>query len=108
MSDGYTPLKLLGVIRGGMEKESEMHERFMRWRIRGEWFENARPIRRFVRANGLRTYRPEKPMRLRISDELQRQIDDWRAEQTPIPTMAEAIRQLIEAGLAQEKKKRAA
>jgi hypothetical protein len=37
---------------------------------------------------------------LRFSPDLLRQIDNWRRQQSNLPTRAEAIRRLIERGLA--------
>jgi len=40
---------------------------------------------------------------LRLSDPLSKAIDDWRRKQTDIPTRSEAIRRLVEKGLADAK-----
>jgi hypothetical protein len=29
---------LLGAVKGGLDKEAEMHQRFVNWRFGGEWF----------------------------------------------------------------------
>lgn len=39
------------------------------------------------------------PVQVRCQDELLKAIDDWRADQRPIPSRPEAIRQLAEIGL---------
>lgn len=41
----------------------------------------------------------DKPFQMRASEEWLRKIDDWRRKQPDIPSRAEAIRQLVEAGL---------
>lgn len=41
----------------------------------------------------------DKVFQMRSSEEFLRRIDDWRREQTDIPSRAEAIRRLIELGL---------
>lgn len=38
-------------------------------------------------------------VQLRLSDDLARQIDDFRRQQADIPTRSEAIRRLVERGL---------
>lgn len=47
--------------------------------------------------------KPDQPKNalkgVRISDELVKQIDDWRRVQPDIPSQDEAIRRLVEAGL---------
>lgn len=53
----------------------------------------------------VRTVRPMKDERfeMRVSEDFLRQIDDWRRQQPDLPSRAEAIRRLIEAGLAAQK-----
>jgi len=41
----------------------------------------------------------DKVFQMRSSEEFLRRIDDWRREQTDIPSRSEAIRRLIELGL---------
>jgi|HubBroStandDraft_4_1064222.scaffolds.fasta_scaffold1283362_1 hypothetical protein len=41
----------------------------------------------------------DRVFQMRASEEFLRQIDDWRREQPDLPSRAEAIRRLIEAGL---------
>jgi len=36
---------------------------------------------------------------VRVPNELSEKIDEWRAQQRPIPSTPEAIRQLVEIGL---------
>jgi hypothetical protein len=43
-----------------------------------------------------------KSLRIRFDDDIVRRLDAWRAEQRPIPSVAEACRQLIARGLAGE------
>jgi hypothetical protein len=48
----------------------------------------------------------ETPNRsVRLPEQLWEQIDDWRAEERPIPARSEAIRRLIELGLATDAKR---
>jgi len=48
------------------------------------------------------------PVMVRCKQPLLDDVDDWRSRQRPIPSRAEAIRQLTALGLAAEKKGRAA
>ena len=41
----------------------------------------------------------DKVFQMRASEDFLRRIDDWRRAKTDIPSRAEAIRRLIEAGL---------
>jgi hypothetical protein len=43
---------------------------------------------------------------MRASEEFLRSIDDWRRHQPDLPSRAEAIRRLVEAGLKTQKPKR--
>ena len=43
---------------------------------------------------------------MRFSEDLLRQVDEWRRHQSDLPARAEAIRRLIEAGLKARKPKR--
>lgn len=45
------------------------------------------------------TQKLDKPYQIRLSDDFWREVDDWRAEQRPVPTRAEALRRLVESGL---------
>jgi hypothetical protein len=45
----------------------------------------------------------DKVFQMRASEEFFRQIDQWRREQPDIPSRSEAIRRLIELGLAAAK-----
>jgi hypothetical protein len=56
--------------------------------------------------------KPDEPpaLHMRVSDQFLRDVDDWRREQTDIPSRAEAIRRLVARGLRaeeQDRKKRA-
>lgn len=42
------PLRLLAIMRASQHMERELHVRFAEFRLHGEWFELAEPIRRFV------------------------------------------------------------
>jgi hypothetical protein len=44
----------------------------------------------------------DKVFQMRATDEFLRRIDDWRRQQSALPSRAEAIRRLIEAGLRAE------
>ena len=44
----------------------------------------------------------DKVFQMRATDEFLRRIDDWRRQQPELPSRAEAIRRLIEAGLRAE------
>jgi hypothetical protein len=46
-----------------------------------------------------RTEKPGEAKLVRMTAELMRRIADWRQEQMDLPTEAETIRRLIEAGL---------
>ena len=46
-------LRLLGLIVGPIDKERELHKRFARLRIRGEWFQHAAEIVDYFRENGI-------------------------------------------------------
>ena len=46
------PLELIGVLNGTLEDEAELHERFMRNHIRGEWFRRAEEILSHFSGNG--------------------------------------------------------
>jgi len=46
----------------------------------------------------------DKVFQMRASEEWLRKIDDWRRQQSDIPSRAEAIRRLVEAGLANRSK----
>lgn len=41
----------------------------------------------------------EHTFQMRVSQQWLERIDEWRARQKPIPSRAEAIRRLVEAGL---------
>lgn len=47
-----------------------------------------------------------KPLQIRVTDEWLLLVDDWRRKQPVIPSRAEAIRRLVEIGVAAETKKR--
>lgn len=49
-------LALEGAIAGGFEKERELHERYAKWRVRGEWFTITPSIEDEIEAST----RPEK------------------------------------------------
>ncbi|MDE2103119.1 MAG: hypothetical protein KGL39_38090 [Patescibacteria group bacterium] len=40
-----------------------------------------------------------RPFHVRLSDAFLLKLDDWRREQHDLPSRAEAIRQLVEAGM---------
>jgi metal-responsive CopG/Arc/MetJ family transcriptional regulator len=42
---------------------------------------------------------------VRLQDDLLEQLDDWRSQQRPIPSRAEAIRQHLELSLAKTRRK---
>ena len=42
------PLRLLATMTGGRREEYELHDRFQRHRLEGEWFEPAAPILEYV------------------------------------------------------------
>lgn len=44
-------LALEGAIAGGFEKERELHERYAKWRVRGEWFTITPSIEREIDAS---------------------------------------------------------
>lgn len=44
-----------------------------------------------------------RPLQIRVSEQWLAGVDDWRRKQTKIPSQAEAIRRLVELGLAAEK-----
>jgi len=44
----------------------------------------------------------DKVFQMRATDEFLRRVDDWRRQQPELPSRAEAIRRLIEAGLRAE------
>lgn len=44
----------------------------------------------------------EHTFQMRVSQKWLERIDEWRAQQKPIPSRAEAIRRLVEAALARE------
>ena len=43
----------------------------------------------------------EKQFQMRVSDQFLRTIDDWRRKQPDLPSRAEAVRRLVDAGLSQ-------
>jgi hypothetical protein len=45
-----------------------------------------------------------RPYQIRLSTSFWRKVDEWRRQQEEIPPRAEAIRRLVEAGLAAESK----
>lgn len=45
-----------------------------------------------------------RPYQIRLSTSFWRKVDEWRRQQQEIPARAEAIRRLVEAGLAAEHK----
>lgn len=45
-----------------------------------------------------------KPYQIRLATSFWKKVDEWRRQQDEIPTRAEAIRRLVEAGLAAESK----
>jgi len=45
----------------------------------------------------------DRPFQMRVSEEFLAAIDDWRTKQRPVPSRSEAIRQLVEAGIAAKK-----
>jgi hypothetical protein len=47
-----------------------------------------------------------KPYQIRLTPAFWKAVDEWRRGQDEIPTRAEAIRRLVEAGLAAEQKPR--
>lgn len=46
-----------------------------------------------------------RPLQIRVSEPWLAEIDNWRRKQTKIPSQAEAIRRLVEIGIAAEKRK---
>jgi len=46
-----TKLDLLGIITGYTDKESELHLKFDKYRIRGEWFEYTEEIKNYIETN---------------------------------------------------------
>ena len=42
------PLVLLGYVHGGADKESEIHEKFRAYHLRGEWFLMAPEVESFI------------------------------------------------------------
>ena len=44
----HADLRLLATIPGGRKRERELHRRFAQYHIRGEWFEYALPIKKFI------------------------------------------------------------
>lgn len=47
----HEPVKVLGVMEGGLKKERDMHGKFAESRIRGEWFKPTSDIIEFVESN---------------------------------------------------------
>lgn len=45
-----------------------------------------------------------RPYQIRLSTSFWKKVDEWRRQQEKIPQRAEAIRRLVEAGLAAESK----
>lgn len=45
-----------------------------------------------------------RPYQIRLSTSFWKKVDEWRRQQEEIPPRAEAIRRLVEAGLAAESK----
>src|SRR5215203_3352269 len=43
----------------------------------------------------------EKQFQMRVSEQFLRTIDDWRRKQPDLPSRAEAVRRLVDAGLSQ-------
>jgi len=41
-------LRMLKVISGGYEKEAEIHEKFSKNRVRGEWFKASKKLRKYI------------------------------------------------------------
>ena len=46
----------------------------------------------------------KRPFVLRLPDDLVARVDDWRVKRRPIPSKAEAIRQLVERALDDSKR----
>ena len=46
------PLRLLGTLPGGRDKERELHQRFKHARVRGEWFKPSRELLMLCTATG--------------------------------------------------------
>jgi metal-responsive CopG/Arc/MetJ family transcriptional regulator len=47
-----------------------------------------------------------RPFNMRVSERFLKQIDDWRRRQDPIPSRAEAIRQLVSQGIKSDEARR--
>lgn len=41
----------------------------------------------------------DRPFQMRVTEEFVKKLDDWRRKQPDLPSRAEAIRRLVEAGL---------
>lgn len=52
-SGHYEELTLLGVMVGTLAKEQQLHKRFARRRIRGEWFQPTKPLLKFIDKNAI-------------------------------------------------------
>lgn len=47
----YEPLEVIGLLHGPPSLEAELHERFGRYRIRGEWFKPGERLLAFIEEN---------------------------------------------------------
>lgn len=47
----------------------------------------------------------DKQFQMRVDEEFLRLIDDWRGQKRPIPNRADAVRHLVKAGVAAERKR---
>jgi hypothetical protein len=70
-------LRVLLVLDG--DREAELHERFARHRIRGEWFAWCQEIRGFIDDNRLAVLAPWRGLNLYCSAAERRQLNEWQA-----------------------------
>lgn len=100
-------IKLIGTMPGGYHKEHALHRKFSEYRLSGEWFATAEPVRKFIAKWPVKKKSLDvdsAALHMLFDSSMLDRIENYRRELEKIPTRAEAIRQLLRLALAAEKK----
>jgi hypothetical protein len=96
-------MNLLRILDAPRWAERWLHYTFEDIRLEGEWFNFSEEMLTIEPPKDgpheWATLTANKPFQMRTTDAWLSFLDDWRRQQTSIPSRAEAIRQLVEIGL---------